>query len=285
MTLHTVPDPEGIEQPPKPGADETPLSYAMRTIGNLLMESPLAHQQFQDARHDRAVADRLHVETVRAGKEAAEANARLVAERHKANPHKRINRTLGTCLAASLALLDAVPAYWTAEAFGLDQNATLIVTVLLCVALGGAMWLLDLFAGKGQRLAVRILGSALGAGFVALFLLRFSYLQVVGGEDGWSAGGQAFALTGLSAALVVVGFVLLSHRVPKPVADAEHHARRAARHGARAAADAADARAAMSRAALEDTVITWALSGEPAEIGHEQLIQALGEAVGILLTR
>jgi len=285
MTLHTVADPEGIGQPPMLGAGESPLSYAMRAIGGLVAESPLAHQQFQDARHDRAVADRLQAETVRTGKEATEANARLFAERHKANPYKRINRTLGTCLAAGLALLDLVPAYWTAEAFGLDQDATLIVTVLLCVALGGAMWLLDLFVGKGQRLAVRILGGALGAGFVALFLLRFSYLQVVGGEDGWSAAGQAFALTGLSAALVIVGFVLLSHRMPKPVADAERHVRQAAHPRAKSAAQAASAKAAMSRAALEDTVVTWALSGEPAEIGHEQLIRALDQAVGILLTR
>src|SRR5690348_16051320 len=168
MTLYTLTDPEGPEQPPGPGGGQPPVSYALRAIGKLLEEAPLAHEQFQDARHDRADANRLTAEAAQTAKQATDAGARVVAERHKAGQHKEINRTLGTTLAISLALLDALPAYWSAAAFNLDQRSTLVLTVLLCAALGGAMWLLDLFSDRGQRLALRILALALGGGFAAL---------------------------------------------------------------------------------------------------------------------
>jgi uncharacterized membrane-anchored protein len=282
MTLHTVAGPAGSGEPAdRPG--ESPLSYAIRAIGTLVSESPLAHEQFREARHDLADTGRLDTEAARAGQHSADAQARAAAERHKASPHKRINRRLGTGLAVGLALLDALPAYWSAEAFGLGQDSTLVLTVLLCAALGGAMWLLDLFDSKGRRGALRILAAALGAGFVTLFVLRLEYLQVTGGGNVWSSAIEAFALTAISAALVAVGFVLLSHRTPPSVASAERLARGAANSGTVQAAASARAKAAMSRAAFEDTVVTWALSRQPADIGHEQFLDAIGQAIGILL--
>jgi hypothetical protein len=276
MTLHTV---EGGR------SGDSALSRATESIGTLLTETPLAREQFQEARHDQAEADRLAAEAVEADRRSADAQARAVAERHKAGPHQRINRRLGTSLAVGLACLDALPAYWSAEAFGLGQDSTLVLTVLLCAALGGAMWLLDLFSSRGHRAALRMLAAALGSGFVILFTLRFEYLQVTGGGPAWASALEAFALTAVSAALLAVGFVLLSHRTPKPVANAERLARAAANSGAAQAAAAARAKAAMSRAAFEDTVVTWALSHQPAGIGHEQFLQAITQATGTLLSR
>jgi hypothetical protein len=285
MTLYTVSDPEGPGQPPNDGGGESAVSVALRGIGTLLEASPLAREQFQDARHDQAEADRLEELAAQADREAADAKERVIAERHKAGPHKRINRQLGTGIAVALAVADALPAYWSAQAFNLDQRSTIMLTVLLCAALAGAMWLLDLFADKGRRLAFRILEGALGAGFAGLFVLRLDYLQVMNGEDLWSAAIQAMALTALSAALVAVGFVVLSHRVPKGVADAERTARQAAQSGAKEAAASAREAAVMSRAALEDTVVTWAVGHEQAGIGHQQFLHAISEAIGILLKR
>ena len=125
----------------------------------------------------------------------------------------------------------------------------------------------------------------LGVGFVALFVLRLDYLQVAAGEGFLPAAMQAFALTALSAVLVALGFVLLSHRMSKEVASAERLARQAGRPGKKAAAEAARTKAARSRAALEDTVVTQVLSHEPSSMGHEQLLQAVNDAITILLRR
>jgi hypothetical protein len=285
MTLHTVVGPGEPDEPPEARAGESALSYAIRAIGSLFASSRLAHEQFQEARHDQAEAERLAAAAEEGAQLTAAARARAVAERHKVSPYKRIPRWLGTTVAVALALLDALPAYWTAEAFGLDQASTLVLTVLLCVALGGAMWLLDLFSARGRRTALRILQAVLAAGFAAMFVLRLDYLQVTGGEDLWSSALQALALTAVSAALLAVGFVVLSHRTPKAVADAERAARQAEQSGADEDAAAAHAKAVMSRAALEDTVVTWAVSHQPAGLGHEQFIQAIGQAIDILLHR
>ena len=287
MTLHTVMGPGESGEHPAARAGESALSYAIRAIGGLFAVSKLAHEQFQEARYDQAEAERLAVVAEEAAQHAAAAWARAVAERHKASPHKRINRELGAAAAAGLALLDALPAYWTAQAFGLDQFSTLVLTGLLCVALGGSMWLLDLFEAKSRRLALRILQGVLAAGFVGMFVLRLDYLQVVGGGDPWSSALQALALTAVSAALLGVGFVVLSHRMPKAVADAERAAHQAKEEESVAQEDAAaaHARAVMSQAALQDTVVTWAVSHEPAGLEQEEFVQAIGQAIDVLLNR
>jgi len=285
MTLHTVTGPVDPDEPSGTRPGESPLSYAIRALGTLVSGSGLAHEQFREARHDQAEADRLDAEAAQAGQQSADAGARAAAERRKASPHERINRRLGTWLAGLLALLDALPAYWSAQAFGLGQTSTLILTVLLCAALGGGMWLLDLFNRKGRRPALRVLQGALCAGFAAMFVLRLDYLQVTGGADFWSAAIEALALTAVSAALLAVGYVVLSHRMPKAVASAERLARQAAHSGTAEAAAAARTKAARSRAAFEDTVVTWALSQQPAGIGHDQFLDAIGQAIDTLLTR
>ncbi len=285
MTLHTVTGPDDPDDRPENPPGSSPLSCAIHEIGTLLSESPLAREQFQEARHDQTEADRFEAEAKQLGQRSTDAEARAAAERRKANPHERINRTFGTGLAVVLALLDALPAYWSAEAFGLSQASTRILTVLLCAALGGAMWLLDLFSRQYHRSALRILECALGVGFIGMFVLRLDYLQVTGGQGVVSSAIEAAALTAVSAALVVVGFVVLSHRTPKALANAERIARETADSGAVRAAAAARTKAARSRAALEDTVVTWIVSHEPAGISHEQFLRAAGQALDILLSR
>ena len=285
MSLHSVSDPGQSGQPPKAGGGGSAVSAMLSAIGDLLAESELAREQFAEARHDKARASQFDLGAAKAARHVADASARAVAERHRAGPHKRVNRRVGTALAVFLAMLDAVPAYWSAEAFGFGQTATVFIAALLCAALAGAMWLLDLFADRQRRLAVRILGVALGGGFAGLFALRMNYLMVTQGSGISSAAIQSLALTGLSASLVAVGFVLLSHRVPKAAAAAEGAARQARRlHDQQEGTDL-HAKAAMSRAAFADTVIGWVLRREPAGLGHEQLIRAVNEAIAVLLTQ
>jgi hypothetical protein len=285
MTLHPVTGPSNPVDPPSGQRGQSPVSRAIQAIGTLLSESPLANEQFQEARHDKAEADRLANEAAQSGVRKADAVARAAAERRKADPHERINRPFGTGLAIVFAVLDALPAYWSAEAFGLSQDSTLVLTALLCAALGGGMWLLDLFGRQRRRAALRLLEGALAAGFIGMFVLRFDYLQVTVGDDAGSSAIEALALTTISAALVAVGYVVLSHRTPKAVADAERAVQQTAQSGAQEAAAAARAHAARSRAALEDTVVTWILSHQPADADYEQFLEATGQAIDILLSR
>jgi hypothetical protein len=285
MALHSVMEPEESGQAPTSEDTTSPTSRLMKLVGELLAASPLAREQFQQARHDQARADLLDGDMRKAKAAAEDADARVIAERHKAGQHQRINRKAGSALAALLAIVDVVPAYWSAQAFNLDKTTTFVLTGLLCAALGGAMWLLDLFADKGKRLAVRALGGALVAGFAVLLFLRFQYLEVVGGDGPISAATQAAALTGLSAALVTVGFVLLSHRKSRAMAAAERLARRTGVGDTENAATAIHAEAAMSRAAFEDTVVSWVLAHEPGVIGHEQLMRAMDDAITLLIRR
>jgi hypothetical protein len=213
----TGPD-EPVEPPGIPPG-QSPQSYAIQAIDTLLSESPLAHKQIREARHGQAEAHRLAAEAARTGHRSADAQERAAAERRKASPHERINRPherinrplgIGIGLTVALALLDALPAYWSAQAFRLSQTSTLILTVLLCAALSGAMWLLNWFTRQGRRSALRILGGTLAAGFLAMFVLRLQYLQVTGVAGFWPEAIEALALTAVSAALVAAG--LLSAR-------------------------------------------------------------------------
>lgn len=203
----------GPDEPVEPSGSppsQSPSSHAAPAIGRLGSGSPPSHQQFRAARHHQAEADRIDAEAAQVGPRNAVTGERAAAEHGKANPHKRINRRFGTVLAVALALLDALPAYWSTRALGLDQTSALIVTVLLCAAFGGTMWLLDPFSGQGRRSALRIFGGTLAAGFTTVLILRLQYLQVTG-VAGFSPGAiEALALTAISAALVTVG--LLSAR-------------------------------------------------------------------------
>jgi hypothetical protein len=283
MSVYPLQDPH---QPDGPGGGGDPVAAAaLGMIGTMIEQSPLARDQFQAARHGQAQARQLDQQADTARQQAGHAQARAAAEQLKAGPHQRIPRGAGTALAAGLAVLDAVPAYWSAQAFGLDQTSTYIITVMLCTALGGAMWLLDLFTSQRRRRALRILQASLTAGLLALFVLRLDYLQVTGAVSFWVAAVQALALTGLSAVLVAVGYVLLAHRVPKTLAAAQRAARQASAAPAAQAAQEAHAQASAARDALEHTAITWVLTHPQDGISHDQLLPALREALTTLLNR
>jgi hypothetical protein len=272
---------------PLPGPDQPDpeAAHALRLIGTVVEELPLARDQFQAALHDAAGARQLNEEAQAAQKQASQAQARVAAGRLAADSRHRFPRMAGTMLAVVLAVLDAVPAYWSAQAFGLDQTSTLVITVLLCAALGGGMWLLELFNSQRRRRALRILQACLAGGLLALFALRLDYLQVTAAVGFWLAVIQAFALTSMSAVLIVIGYVLLDHRVPKALADSQRAARQVAPDDAVHAAEAAHTQASKSRAALDETLVTWALTHPQDGIGHDQLLPALRQALDSLLNQ
>jgi hypothetical protein len=277
MSIHT------LQNPDQPGPGDPAVDSALRLIGEVVNESPLAKEQFQTARYHAAQARQLDEQAQGAGERASQAQARVAAEQLKADPRHRIPRGFGTTLAVVLAVLDAVPAYWSAQAFGLDQTSTLMITLLLCAALGGAMWLLDLFTSQHRRRTLRILQACLAGGLIALFALRLDYLQVTAAGGVWLAAIQALALTALSGILVATGFVLLAHRMPKSLAAAQRAARQSAPDDDVQAAQAARAQATASRTALEDPLINWVLTHPQDDISHDQLLPALRQALDTLL--
>ena len=278
MSVYPLQDPHQPESDPVAAA-------ALAMIGTMIEQSPLAREQFQAARHDQAQARQLDQQADTAREDAGHAQARAAAEQLKGHPHQHIPRGAGTALAVGLAALDAVPAYWSAQAFGLDQTSTIIITVLLCAALGGAMWLLDLFTSQRRRRALRILQASLTGGLLALFVLRLNYLEVTGAASSWVAAVQALALTALSAVLVTVGYVVLAHRVPKTLSVAQRAARQASAGSAAQAAREAHAQASASRDAIEHTAITWALTHAQDGISHDQLLPAIRQALTTLVNQ
>lgn len=216
--------------------------------------------------------------------QAGHAQARAAAEQLKIGSHQHIPRSAGIALAAGLAVRDAVPAYWSAQAFGLDQTFTIISTVLLCAALGGAMWLLDLFTSQRRRRTLRILQASLAAGLLALFVLWLDYLQVTGAASFWVTAIEAFALTALSAVLVTVGYVLLAHRVPKTLAAAQRAARQASATPAAQAAQEAHAQASASRDARTHRHHLGPHVPQDG-ISYDQLLPALRQALTTLLNQ
>ena len=88
---------------------------------------------------------------------------------------------LGASLIVALVILDAFPLNWAAQAFGLDNDGTWIVTVILLIASVGAMLGFELTRGSSRRRGILI--AVVTAGFLALLGLRTEYLITVAGDS------------------------------------------------------------------------------------------------------
>jgi hypothetical protein len=274
-----------LQSSDQPTPDTEAVACALKLTGTVVNESPLAAEQFQTARWEAERARQLDEQAQADQKQSGQAQARAATEKLQADSRRRVPRGVGTAVAVVLAVLDAVPAYWGAQAFGLDQTSTLVVTVLLCAALGGAMWLLDLFSSQQRRRTLRVLQGCLTGGLIALFVLRLDYLQVAVADGFWLAAIQALALTAMSGVLIVIGYVLLAYRVPKSLAVAQRAARQAAAVATAAtqAAQAAHTQAGVSRAALGGTLVAWILTHPQQDVSHDRLVPALDQALDTLL--
>jgi hypothetical protein len=272
-----------LQSSDQPTRDTEAVACALELTGRVVKETPLADEQFRTAGWDAKRARQLDERAQADQKQSGQAQARAATEELQNDSRHKFPRAVGTTLAVVLAVLDAVPAYWGAQAFGLDQDSTLMVTVLLCAALGGAMWLLDLYSSR--RRPRRILQACLTAGLIALFALRLDYLLVAGADGFWLAAIQAVALTAISGGLIVLGYVLLANRVPKPLAAARRAARQAAATATAStqAAQAAHSQAGISRAALGGTLIGWILIHPQQDVSHDRLVPALDQALDTLL--
>jgi sugar/nucleoside kinase (ribokinase family) len=182
---------------------------------------------------------------------------------------------------AALTVLDGVPLNWAAQAFGLNNAGTWLITGILLVASVGAMAALEVTRGDARRRAG--LAGVLAAAYVALLVLRLQFLTTVGGDSVKAAALQAMLLTGISASLVLLGSAVLARTRSLTLARARTAARRSRQYAA--ACQAARRRAAekMQRhlGALRQMLLVRLSLGPaaPAGAGHASWAAALEGAV------
>jgi hypothetical protein len=278
---------------PDPGPEGGPITPTERDLAGpvlkqILSDSPGFEVQFRETMAKEQVAQRAEAESEKATKAAKDAAADTATARHGSDPmsEHELSRVLALEIAVGLSLVDAVPSYFTAQGFGLDQTATVIITVLLVAALASAMWLMALFTTKGRRHARRVVEIIVGIGLVVVTILRAQYLTATSGGSPAEALLQAVVLTAMSGGLVAMGYIVLEHRKPKVVATAE---RTGSQRDATAVENADTAKrlrasADDARRGLDNYIVPYALKSDPpAGLDHHRFVDALRAVVRALV--
>ena len=198
--------------------------------------------------------------------------------------HRVLGFVPGAVLIALLAVLDAIPLNWAAQALGLGSGATWMVTFILAIASVAAMLGFELTRGHPRRRWR--LSAVVTAGFVALLALRTEYLTAVAGESLPAALLQAGMLTAVSAGLTVCGSVVLARTRSLSLSRACSAARRArqATTKAYAAQRLASEKLQQQIAVLRQMFLPWALgSAAPVGVNHAEWAVALERAVRQIL--
>jgi hypothetical protein len=182
-----------------------------------------------------------------AATQAAGLRQRLAAEITKFDPARA--RALpfwgGAALVAVLAALDVVPLNWAAQAFGLTNAGTWLITGILLVASLAAMLGFELTrTNHRKRLALIVVVSL---GFGVLLLLRMQFLMAVAGESLLTALLQAVVLTAISAGLVLCGSAVMARTQHYRIAKAKAEVRHAEQIADTAASKRADAEKLLRR--------------------------------------
>jgi hypothetical protein len=276
QTLFTDPEPEPEGGPITPAERD----LAGPILKDILDQSPGFEAQLREAMAKERMAKHAEAESEEATKAAKDAVTDTATTRHGVDPgsEHELSPVFAGVIAVMLALVDAVPSYFGAQAFGLDQAATVIITALLMAALGAAMWLLALFSARGRRRARLSVEIVVGIGLVVMMVLRAQFLAATSGGSPASALLQALALTSMSGGLVAVGYIVLEHRKPKVVATAERTGgqRQAVAVEAIATAKRLRAGADDARRGLDNYLVPHALKVDPPEgLDHHRFVAAL----------
>ena len=255
---------------------------ATATIKQLLEELPEVAKEIKDILrtrvHVRELAGRtIHAEEEEASTEQHESNLAV-----KLDPGDRriLGFGLGLAIVIALVILDAIPLNWAAQAFGLDNAGTWLVTFILVAASVGAMLGFEVTRGHPQRRGA--LTAVVTVAYLALLGLRVEFLITVSSESLLTALLQSALLTAISAGLVLCGSAILGR-----TRYLSHSRARAAARRAVQMAD--DARAAERQAAeklqrhigsLHHMLLPWALrSAAPAGVDHARWDEALEQAI------
>ena len=194
--------------------------------------------------------------------------------------------TLGAVVVAVLLFFDAVPLNWAAQAFGLPNAATWLVTGIMLVASAGAMAGLELTRDEPRQRDILL--TLMAAAYVALGVLRTAFLVTVAGESLAAAILQAVLLSAISAGLVVCGSAVMARTRPLALARALSAAVRAHRKtvACREARRRAEEKMQRHWAVLQRTLREWSLaSAAPTGVSQADWVAALERAMSALFSR
>jgi hypothetical protein len=255
---HDAPDPSLDAQA---AASLAALFEARPFIAADLEEAGRAHAHQQQER-------RRELDALQAQSQAEQRAANLTAKLDLAG-RRFAGFILGAVIVAGLLVFDAIPLNWAAQAFGLASAATWLVTVIMLAASAGAMAGLELSRDDARRHGVLLV--MIGAGYLALTVLRTAFLTTVAGDSLAAAVLQAVLLSAISAGLVACGSAVMARTRPLALARALAAVRRS--RGAAAASRAARRRAAetMQRhwTGLQRMLREWSMT-RPAPAGASQ---------------
>lgn len=281
--MTTTADIDPDHDAPDPSLD----AQAAASLGALFKASPSIAADLEEAgrahAHQRQERQR-ELDALQAQGKAEQKAAALSAKLDLAG-HRFAGFALGAAAVTALVMLDAIPLNWAAQAFGLAAAATWLVTVIMVAASAGAMAGLELTRDDSRRHGMLLV--MVGAGFVALTMLRTSYLVTVSGESLPSAVLQATLLSAISAGLVGCGSAVMARTRPLPL----DRALAAARQARAAAATRREARRrAEEKMQRHWTVLLRALrewsitSGAPGGIPQADWNAALERALRALFS-
>jgi hypothetical protein len=285
MTVDTTTTEHGDLNPDPERDDSTVQGRATATIKRLLAEHPAMAKEIRETLRTRVHLQELMRRTDQAEQTEADAEQQLSNLDVKLDPAGRrtLSFGLGAAIVVGLVVLDAFPLNWAAQAFGLNQAGTWLVTFILLVASIGAMLGFELTRGYPRRRGV--LTVVVTAAYLALLGLRTEFLAALGTDSFLVALFQSALLTAISAGLVLCGSAVLARTRFLNHSQARGAARRAARA-------ANDAWAAQRHAAdklqrhigtLHHMLLPWALSSAvPAGVDHAKWVAALEQAIRAL---
>ena len=223
-TEHGAPDPGRVDpampmptdalheaQAAPEAPDDTTLdSRAAGTITHVLQEDTTMAKEIKATLRTRVYVQELDRHASAAEEKAADAEQRESNLAVKLDPGERrpLPFWLGIAIIVTLVILDAFPLNWAAQAFGLDNDGTWVVTVILLIASIGAMLGFELTRGHSLRRGILI--AVVTASFLALLGLRTEYLTTVAGDSFPVAVFQSTLLTAISAGLVLCGSAVLT---------------------------------------------------------------------------
>jgi hypothetical protein len=173
-------------------------------------------------------------------------------EKHTRDPNeKRPGRfPVATATAAGAALLEIMPAYWTAQALNRSPRETLVMTFLFVALLTIVSSMLSLFTHLGWRLS-RVMTLVVGAVGAAIATgLRYDFVRVVNDDSAGRAALEAGVLALFTVVLVWLGFVVLVRCEPWKL------------YRLRVASEGAEAEAVACAAAVDGAEVDYALAGE-----------------------
>lgn len=241
-------------------------------VAGELTETVRAHIHFQELEGRTREAERA----LRTAKQRHD----TLLTRHDVAGRRIFGCAIGLTLVVALVVLDAVPLYWAAQAFGLDPGGTWLVTCILVVASVGAMVGFELTSGHSRRRG--LLAVVVGVAYLALLGLRTQFLTTVVGESTPVALLQSAMLTAISAGLVLCGSVVLARTRSFTLSHSVGIVRRArlAAAAARMAEEHAGQKLQRHIGALWQMLLPWALgTAAPAGIDRAKWAVALKQSV------